>query len=138
VLQGHTEAVTCAAFSRSEHIISGSDDRTVKVWDLRNMRAPLTNIQTDSQVAETSFSLPNHHTQSVLNDQAFLRSYYSAPLSLPSPPSLPPLTSAICLSFSVFLSVAGRSYCRGMGRGSASSQLIRPRERMAPYSLTTP
>jgi WD40 repeat protein len=68
VLQGHTEAVTCAAFSRSEHIISGSDDRTVKVWDLRNMRAPLTNIQTDSQVAETSLSLPHYHTQSVLND----------------------------------------------------------------------
>ena len=50
VFQGHTESVTCAAFSRTEHIVSGSDDRTVKVWDLRNMRAPLTNIQTDSPV----------------------------------------------------------------------------------------
>ena len=57
VLQGHTEAVTCAVFSRSEHIISGSDDRTVKVWDLRNMRAPLTNIQTDSQVSERVLEL---------------------------------------------------------------------------------
>jgi len=54
VFQGHTDAVTCTAFSRSEHIVSGSDDRTVKVWDLRNMRAPLTNIQTDSQVNKLS------------------------------------------------------------------------------------
>ncbi len=38
-----------------------------------------------------------------IEDQAFLRSYDSAP---PSPP-FPPLLSASCLSFSVFLSVAG-------------------------------
>jgi len=56
VFQGHTDAVTCTAFSRSEHIVSGSDDRTVKVWDLRNMRAPLTNIQTDSQVNKLSIN----------------------------------------------------------------------------------
>ena len=31
VFQGHTDSVTCAAFSRTEHIVSGSDDRTVKV-----------------------------------------------------------------------------------------------------------
>ena len=33
VFQGHTDSVTCAAFSRTEHIVSGSDDRTVKVFD---------------------------------------------------------------------------------------------------------
>ena len=33
VFQGHTDSVTCAAFSRTEHIVSGSDDRTVKVCD---------------------------------------------------------------------------------------------------------
>lgn len=36
--QGHTDSVTCAVFSQ------------VKVWDLRNMRAPTTNIQTQSAV----------------------------------------------------------------------------------------
>ena len=72
VFQGHTDSVTCAAFSRTEHIVSGSDDRTVKVcdfsdkdislifvvkvWDLRNMRAPLTNIQTDSAVNKLAIS----------------------------------------------------------------------------------
>ena len=55
-LQGHTEAVMCACFSRSEQIISGSDDRTVKVWDLRNMRAPITSIQTSSAVNRLSVS----------------------------------------------------------------------------------
>jgi len=56
VFQGHTEAVMCACFSRSEQIISGSDDRTVKVWDLRNMRAPITSIQTSSAVNRLSVS----------------------------------------------------------------------------------
>jgi WD40 repeat protein len=56
VFQGHTDVVTCAAFSRTDHIVSGSDDRTVKVWDLRNMRAPLSNIQTDSAVNKLSVS----------------------------------------------------------------------------------
>lgn len=51
--QGHTDSVTCAVFSQSgasDQIVSGSDDRSVKVWDLRNMRAPTTNIQTQSAV----------------------------------------------------------------------------------------
>ena len=34
VFQGHTDSVTCAAFSRTEHIVSGSDDRTVKVCEI--------------------------------------------------------------------------------------------------------
>ena len=49
-------SVTCAAFSRTDHIVSGSDDWTVKVWDLRNMRAPLSNIRTDSAVNKLSVS----------------------------------------------------------------------------------
>lgn len=56
VFQGHTESVTCACFSRSEQIVSGSDDRSVKVWDLRNMRAPVTSIQTPSAVNRLSVS----------------------------------------------------------------------------------
>ena len=37
VFQGHTDSVTCAAFSRTEHIVSGSDDRTVKVCDFSRL-----------------------------------------------------------------------------------------------------
>jgi len=55
VFQGHTEAVMCCNFHK-EQIISGSDDRTVKVWDLRNMRAPITSIQTSSAVNRLSVS----------------------------------------------------------------------------------
>ncbi len=47
-----------------------------------------------------------------IEDQAFSPSYDLAP----SPP-LPPLPSASCLSFSVFLCVAGRAYWREMGDG---------------------
>ncbi len=46
----------CAVFSRSEQIISGSDDRTVKVWDLRNMRSAITSIQCASAVNRLSIS----------------------------------------------------------------------------------
>lgn len=55
-MQGHTEAVTSAQFSLSDQIVSGSDDRSVKVWDLRNMRAPVTSIQTPSAVNRLSVS----------------------------------------------------------------------------------
>ena len=52
VFQGHQESVSSVVFvPNTDLLVSGSDDRTVKVWDLRNMRAPLTNIQTDSQVS---------------------------------------------------------------------------------------
>jgi hypothetical protein len=57
-----------------------------------------------------------------IDDQAFLRSYDSAPPA-------PPLPSASCLSFSVFLCVAGRATD---GRGWARSQIIRQREGLAP------
>ena len=56
-LKGHTDSVTCAFFSRSDQIVSGSDDRSVKVWDLRNMRAPVTSIQTASPVNKLSVSV---------------------------------------------------------------------------------
>jgi len=45
-----------------------------------------------------------------IEDQAFLRSYDSAPRS-------PPLPSASCPSFSVFLCVAGQAYWRVRGGG---------------------
>ncbi|XP_015109231.1 WD repeat-containing protein 37 [Diachasma alloeum] len=48
VFQGHTEAVTSAVFTREDKIVSGSDDRSVKVWELRNIRSPLATIRGDS------------------------------------------------------------------------------------------
>ncbi len=74
VFQGHTEAVMCACFSRSEQIVSGSDDRTVKVWDLRNMRAPTTSIQTSAAVNRLSISswgliaIPQDNRHVVIHD----------------------------------------------------------------------
>lgn len=59
VFQGHTDTVTSAVFpvSGDEHrLVSGADDRTVKVWELRNMRAPLATIRTDSPVNRLSIS----------------------------------------------------------------------------------
>nr|CAD7434181.1 unnamed protein product [Timema monikensis] len=56
VFQGHTETVTCAVFTREDKVVSGSDDRSVKVWDLRNMRSPLATIRTDSAANRLSVS----------------------------------------------------------------------------------
>ena len=37
-------------------IISGSDDRTARIWDLRNMRSPVATIQSDSAVNRLAVS----------------------------------------------------------------------------------
>jgi len=72
----------------------------------------------------------NPCTQRVLNDaQAFLRSYDSAP----HPPRCPPLPPASCLSFSVFLCVAGEGPSRVEGEWWARCQIIRRRESLALY-----
>jgi hypothetical protein len=55
-----------------------------------------------------------------IEGQAFLRSYDSAPRS----PPLPPLPSAACLSFSVFLCVAGRGGWKGEGVEPGPLQII--------------
>lgn len=43
-------------FSRDDKVVSGSDDRTVKVWELRNMRSALATIRTDSSVNRLAIS----------------------------------------------------------------------------------
>ncbi|KAH3897797.1 hypothetical protein DPMN_021993 [Dreissena polymorpha] len=52
------EPVTTAAFAGNEKVVSGSDDRTVKVWDLKNMRSPIANIRTDSSVNRLASDKP--------------------------------------------------------------------------------
>lgn len=56
VFQGHTESVTSATFTSGDKVVSGSDDRTVKVWDLKNMRSPLATIRSDSPVNRLAVS----------------------------------------------------------------------------------
>ncbi|KAG7260521.1 hypothetical protein CRUP_012879 [Coryphaenoides rupestris] len=48
--------VTSAVFTVGDNVVSGSDDRTVKVWDLKNMRSPIATIRTDSAVNRISVS----------------------------------------------------------------------------------
>ena len=40
-------------------IVSGSDDRTARIWDLRNMRSPVATIQSDSAVNRLAVSANN-------------------------------------------------------------------------------
>lgn len=49
-------SVTSAVFTTSDKVVSSSDDRTVKVWDLRNMRSPVATIRVDSPVNRLSVS----------------------------------------------------------------------------------
>ncbi|XP_017784233.1 PREDICTED: WD repeat-containing protein 37 isoform X2 [Nicrophorus vespilloides] len=56
VFQGHTESVTSTVFTREDKVVSSSDDRSVKVWDLRNMRSPVATIRADSAVNRISVS----------------------------------------------------------------------------------
>jgi len=59
IFQGHSQPVTTAVFAGTDKVVSGSDDRTVRVWDLKNMRAPLTTIRTDSSVNRLTVSKKN-------------------------------------------------------------------------------
>lgn len=74
VFQAHTETVTSAVFTREDKIVSGSDDRSVKVWELRNIRSPLATIRGDSAanrlaVSSTSIvAIPHDNRQIRLFD----------------------------------------------------------------------
>ncbi|XP_023121061.1 WD repeat-containing protein 37-like isoform X1 [Amphiprion ocellaris] len=80
VFQGHTDTVTSAVFTVGDNVVSGSDDRTVKVWDLKNMRSPIATIRTDSAVNRLSVSanqriiaLPHDNRQVRLFDMSGVR-----------------------------------------------------------------
>ncbi|XP_020386509.1 WD repeat-containing protein 37 [Rhincodon typus] len=80
VFQGHTDTVTSAVFTVGDNVVSGSDDRTVKVWDLKNMRSPIATIRADSAVNRISVSvnqriiaLPHDNRQVRLFDMSGVR-----------------------------------------------------------------
>ncbi|XP_071941602.1 WD repeat-containing protein 37-like [Antedon mediterranea] len=74
VFQGHTDAVTSASFAPNDKVVSGSDDRSVKVWDLKNMRTPIAMIRTDSAVNKLSIS-PTSHVIAIPHDNRHIRLY---------------------------------------------------------------
>lgn len=51
-----SRSVTSTVFARDDKVVSGSDDRTVKVWELRNMRSALATIRTDASINKLAVS----------------------------------------------------------------------------------
>ena len=49
---GHTSYEPC----KTIQVVSGSDDRSARIWDLRNMRTPVAMVQSDSSVNRISVS----------------------------------------------------------------------------------
>ncbi|CAH1241171.1 WDR37 [Branchiostoma lanceolatum] len=72
VFQGHTDTVNSVTFTSGDNVVSGSDDRTVKVWDLKNMRSPLATIRTDSAINRISVS-PLHKVIAIPHDNRHIR-----------------------------------------------------------------
>lgn len=48
--------MTSTVLTKVDKVVSGSDDKTVKVWELRNMRSALTTIRLDSAVNRLAVS----------------------------------------------------------------------------------
>lgn len=77
--QGHSHSVTSAIFTQDDKIISGSDDRCVKVWDLKNMRAAIATMRLDSPVNRLSvnsrgvIAIPHDNRQVRLYDLTGVR-----------------------------------------------------------------
>ncbi|XP_017885735.1 WD repeat-containing protein 37 isoform X3 [Ceratina calcarata] len=72
VFQAHTDrTVTSAVFTREDKIVSGSDDRSVKVWELRNIRSPLAVIRGDS--AANRLAVSSSGTVAIPHDNRQIR-----------------------------------------------------------------
>lgn len=71
--------MTCAVFTSAglggeDKLVSGSDDRSIKIWELRNMRSPITTIRADSGINRFAIAsngiiaIPHDNRQVVLYD----------------------------------------------------------------------
>jgi WD40 repeat protein len=74
VFQGHSKAVTSAVFSLKDEVVSASDDHTIKIWDLHNMRYPVASIRLDCGVNRISVS-HDQHVLAVPLDNRHIRLY---------------------------------------------------------------
>lgn len=66
-------SVTSTVLTRDDKVVSGSDDKTVKVWELRNMRSALTTIRLDSAVNRLAVS--NGGVIAIPHDNRHIRLY---------------------------------------------------------------
>lgn len=117
-------SVTSVVFSTSgEKVVSGSDDRTVKVWDLRNMRAALVTVRLDSAANRLAVS-KNHHLIAIPHDNRHIRIYDLQGVRLAR---LARANRRVCIilnsAFSILYLVSSTDgmLC-GMGRRSCSQQ----------------
>ncbi|CAI8039990.1 WD repeat-containing protein 37 [Geodia barretti] len=75
VFQGHSKAVNSCAFSLRDNIVSASDDHSLKIWDLRNMRSPLDSVRLDCGINRISVSHGNRPILAVPLDNRHLKLY---------------------------------------------------------------
>jgi WD40 repeat protein len=74
VFQGHGDSVTSALFTDANGIVSSSDDRTVKFWDMRNMHSPTIVIRQNAGANRMAIS-PNGNTVAVPLDNRYVQLY---------------------------------------------------------------
>jgi hypothetical protein len=58
-LKGHTASITCLSKARNEKIVSGSEDKTLRVWDLCNFKRPICLLTIPTEGCATHVEMTN-------------------------------------------------------------------------------